>query len=97
MDDSPVYAADHLEMLAHELIPYDGLNVTIVRRSSGPSYLRVVSTDAADLAETISCEARSRSGTPAYMWSWGEEIVGATLADKAHAIAYVLHAVPTRI
>jgi len=97
MADTATHAAEHLELLAYELASYDKLSTKIIRRSSGPPYLRVVSTEAGDLAETITCEARNTTGAGVYMWSWGQEIVGATLADKARSIAYVLQAVTSRM
>ncbi|HEU5156673.1 MAG TPA: hypothetical protein VFU43_06715 [Streptosporangiaceae bacterium] len=97
MADTAAHAADHLELLARELVSYDLLDSRIVLRGDGPAYLWVVSKQAAGMKETITCQAGRTGGTVAYLWSWGQEIIGSTLTDKARSIAYVLHADPTRM
>jgi hypothetical protein len=96
MADLPVHVDEPLELLAQELNSYGTLESRIVRRAAAPSYLRVVSNEAPGLTETITCKTTAASGTVAYLWSWGQEIGGATLSDKARSIAHVLHADPNR-
>ena len=96
MVDKPADVAEHLELLARELLFYGTLESRIVRRGDAPPYLLVASKETPGLTETITCETRPVGGTVAYLWSWGQEIIGLTLADKARTIAYVLHADPNR-
>lgn len=93
MADPPAHADEHhLELLAEELLRYGTLESWIVWRDEDvPPYLLVVSKQTPGLAETITCDTGS-GGPVVYLWSWGQAIVGATLADKARAIAYVLSA-----
>jgi hypothetical protein len=94
MIDLPAHVDEHLELLARELHSYGTLETKIVRREDARPYLKVVSIDAPELKETITCDTTTASGTAAYRWSWGQEISGATLADKARSIAHVLRAEP---
>jgi hypothetical protein len=96
MVDPPAHADDHLELLAQELQSYCTLETKIVRLVGAPPYLRVVSKDAPGLAETITCDTEVATGTVVYRWSWGQEIIGVTLGDKARSIAHVLRADPNR-
>jgi hypothetical protein len=95
MVDTPAHDDDHLERLAQELHSYATLESQLVRREDGPPYLRVVSKESPGLMETITCETKGAG--VAYLWSWGQEIVGMTLTDKARSIAYVLRADPNRM
>jgi hypothetical protein len=96
MIDTRTQVDDHLELLAQELLSYGSLESRIVRRGDAPPYLRVVSKDAPELTEFITCEAAAGGGTVAFMWSWGQEIMGVTLTDKARSVAHVLHVDPNR-
>jgi hypothetical protein len=86
----------HLELLAQELKPYDTLDVRIDQRDHEPAQLQVASTTSTNMAETITCEAHSTSELASYRWSWGREIPGDSLTDKALSIAYVLNAAEPR-
>ncbi|HZB29434.1 MAG TPA: hypothetical protein VE465_04635 [Streptosporangiaceae bacterium] len=97
MIDTCAQIEDHLELLAQELVSHETLETRIVRRGSGPPYLRVVSKESPGLQETITCETMADCHTVIYRWSWGQEISGATLTEKARCIAYVLHADPNRM
>jgi hypothetical protein len=97
MVDPPAHVDDHLERLAQELHSYATLESQLVRREDGPPYLRVVSKETPGLMETITCETKVAGGSVAYLWSWGQEIAGMTLADKARAIAHVVRADPNRL
>ena len=96
MIDLPTHVEHHLERLAQELRSYGTLESRIVRRADAPPYLRVASREAPGLTEFITCDTTAADGTVAYMWSWGQEIAGATLTAKARSIAYVLQADPRR-
>jgi hypothetical protein len=87
MINKSAHADNHLKLLAQELHSYGTLECRIVEPANGPLHLRVASKDAPWLTEFITCEATATCGTVAYRWSWGHEIVGATLTDKARSIA----------
>lgn len=96
MVDQPAHVDDHLELLARELHSYGTLESQILRRGDARPCLRVASKEAPGLAETITCDTEVAAGAVIYRWSWGQEIVGATLSDKARSIAHVLQADPHR-
>jgi hypothetical protein len=96
MVDPPAHVDDHLELLAQELQSYCTLETKIVRRGDAPAFLRVVSKEAPGLAETITCDTAVATAAVVYRWSWGQEIIGATLSDKARSVAHVLRADPNR-
>jgi hypothetical protein len=94
MIDLPPHVDEHLELLARELHSYGTLETKIIRRGDARPYLRVVSKEAPGLAETITYDTAVATGAVIYRWSWGQEIIGATIADKARSIAHVLRAEP---
>jgi hypothetical protein len=94
MVDTPADVAEHLELLARELHSYGTVESRIVPRADTPPYLRVTSKEPPGLTETITCEITVPEGTVIYLWSWGQEIRGATLTEKARYITHVLHADP---
>jgi hypothetical protein len=97
MIDTSAHLDNHLELLAEELDSYGTLECRIVQRGNGQHHLRVVPNDADWLSEFITCETTMAGGAVAYRWwSWGREIAGATLTEKARSIARLLRADPNR-
>jgi hypothetical protein len=90
--DDPV--SDALRQLAGKLARYP-LHTKIVSGAGGSRVLHVFATTTSELTEDVACEPQGNSTR--YLWSWGDEIAGRTLADKAAAIAHVLNAAPGHI
>lgn len=87
-EDRPEETAAHLEAL-RQAMSARGFAARIVRSVTRDPYVRVVNTDAGQLAEDVSIG--QRDGEPCYLYSWGQPIAPVRHLDSAaERLAYVL-------